>query len=152
MSICMPEYFLLTLYRTLLWSFFANAQGSLKLCKTWIKSCVSLYPNFVKLKIRLNPLIFLWYSDLFVSCPRQILTTQNIIIAVQRVEMLQYVIALVKIYVLYQYLFGIRITENSPCAIGNFPKLYKYFMSLSLIVIQTNIKLLKITGTWSNIW
>ena len=33
------------------------------------------------------------------------------------------------------------ITETSPCAIGNFRKwlLYKCFMSLSLIVIQTNI-------------
>ena len=37
------------------------------------------------------------------------------------------------------------ITETSPCAIGNFCKclLYKCFMSLSLIVIQTNIKFLK---------
>ena len=30
--------------------------------------------------------------------------------------------------------------------------LYKCFMSLSLIVIQTNIKFLKITVTWTNIW
>ena len=39
------------------------------------------------------------------------------------------------------------ITETSPCAFGNFRKwlLYKCFMSLSLIVIQTNIKFLKIT-------
>ena len=46
------------------------------------------------------------------------------------------------------------ITETSPCAIGNFRKwlLYKSFMSLSLIVIQTNIKFLNITVTWTNIW
>ena len=46
------------------------------------------------------------------------------------------------------------ITEISPCAIGNFHKwlLYKCFMSLFLIVIQTNIKFLKITFTWTNIW
>ena len=46
------------------------------------------------------------------------------------------------------------ITETSPCAIGNFRKwlLYKRFMSVSLIVIQTNIKFLKITVTWANIW
>ena len=38
--------------------------------------------------------------------------------------------------------------------IGNFRKwlLYKCFMSLSLIVIQTNIKFLKITVTWTYIW
>ena len=46
------------------------------------------------------------------------------------------------------------ITETSPCAIGNFRKwlLYKCFMSLSLIVMQTNIKFLKIAITWTNIW
>ena len=39
------------------------------------------------------------------------------------------------------------ITETSPCAIGNFRKwlLYKCFMNFSLIVIQINIKFLKIT-------
>ena len=49
---------------------------------------------------------------------------------------------------------GHFIMETSPCAIGNFRKwlLYKCFMSLSLIVIQTNIKFLKITVTWTNIW
>ena len=38
--------------------------------------------------------------------------------------------------------------------IDNFRKwlLCKCFMSLSLIVIQTNIKFLKITVTWTNIW
>ena len=37
-------------------------------------------------------------------------------------------------------------------AVGNFPKwlLYKCFMSLSLIVIQTNIKFLKISVTWKS--
>ena len=49
---------------------------------------------------------------------------------------------------------AIAITETSPCALGNFRKwlLYKCFMSLSLIVMQTNIKFLKITVTWTNIW
>ena len=39
------------------------------------------------------------------------------------------------------------ITETSPCAVGNFRKwlLYKCFMSLPLIAIQTNIKFLIIT-------
>ena len=48
----------------------------------------------------------------------------------------------------------IAIMENSPCVVGNFRKwlLYKCFMSLSLIVIQTNIKFLKITVTWTSIW
>ena len=48
----------------------------------------------------------------------------------------------------------IFITETSPCAIGNFCKwlLYKCSISLSSTVIQTNIKFLKITVTWSNIW
>ena len=47
-----------------------------------------------------------------------------------------------------------NITETSPCAIGNFHKwlLYKCFMSLSLILIHTNIKFLKITVTCTNIW
>ena len=47
-----------------------------------------------------------------------------------------------------------HVTETSPCAIGNFRKwlFYKCFMSLSLIVVQTNIKFLKITVTWTNIW
>ena len=47
-----------------------------------------------------------------------------------------------------------NITETAPCATGNFRKwlLYKCFMSLSLIIIQTNIKFLKITVTWINIW
>ena len=47
-----------------------------------------------------------------------------------------------------------RITETFSCAVGNFRKwiLYKCFMSLSLIAIQTNIKFLKITVTWTNIW
>ena len=51
-------------------------------------------------------------------------------------------------------LFGKAITETSPCAIGDFHKwlLYKCFMSLSLIVMQINIKCLKITVTWNNIW
>ena len=46
------------------------------------------------------------------------------------------------------------IMETSLCAIGNFRKwlLYMCFMSLSLIVIQTSIKFLKITVTWTNIW
>ena len=46
------------------------------------------------------------------------------------------------------------ITETSPCAVGNFRKwlLYKCFMSLSLIVLQTNINFLIITVTWTNIW
>ena len=48
----------------------------------------------------------------------------------------------------------ILITETSSCSIGNFRKwlLHKHFISLSLIVIQTNIKFLKITVTWTNIW
>ena len=47
-----------------------------------------------------------------------------------------------------------NITETSACAIGNFLKwlFYKCFMSLSLIVIQTNIKFLKVTVTCTNIW
>ena len=47
-----------------------------------------------------------------------------------------------------------NITGTSSCAIGNFRTwlLYKCFMSLSLIVLQTNIKFLKITVTWTNIW
>ena len=45
------------------------------------------------------------------------------------------------------------IMETS-CAIGNFRKclLCNCFMSLSLTVMQTNIKFLKITVTWTNIW
>ena len=56
--------------------------------------------------------------------------------------------------VLQEELQSVHITETSPCAIGNFRKwlLYKCFMSLSLIVIQTNIKFLNITVTWTNIW
>ena len=48
----------------------------------------------------------------------------------------------------------ILITETSSCSIVNFRKwlLHKRFISLSLIVIQTNIKFLKITVTWTNIW
>ena len=44
--------------------------------------------------------------------------------------------------------------ETSPCAVGNFRiwLLYKCLMSLSLIVIQTNTKFLKIIVTWTNIW
>ena len=51
------------------------------------------------------------------------------------------------------FLFAHTITEPSPCAIRNFCKwlLYKCFMSLSLTVIQTNIKFLKITVTWTTI-
>ena len=56
--------------------------------------------------------------------------------------------------IMLQDLRKTSITETTPCAIGNFRKwlLYKCFMSLSLIVIQTNIKFLKVTVTWTNIW
>ena len=48
----------------------------------------------------------------------------------------------------------LHITKTSPSAIGNFREwlLYKFIMSLYLIVIQTNVKFLKITVTWTNIW
>ena len=57
-------------------------------------------------------------------------------------------------FVMRRLIWFCSITETSPCAIGNCRKwlLYNCFMSLSLIVIQTNIKFLKITFTWTNIW
>ena len=61
--------------------------------------------------------------------------------------------AVKNIYEDLQYISN-SITETSLCAIGNFHKwfLYKCFMSLFLIVIQTNIKCLKVNVTWTNIW